>query len=405
MKFARALLFLSSLPAAALDWTDPQSLVAQAIGESPSIRRLEHEAAAARERIAPAAALPNPMLMAGIENKELDLSDDPMMTMYMVGAQQTFTSASKRKARQTAAELEVRAIEQDLARERAAIERDVLLGWYDVAAADSMTTTAMEVRTVIDAIVEAARVRYEVGNTIQAEVIRAQLERTNIDHMILTLRGERDAAIARLLPLLDLPADTVVPQLHLPHSTERRSIAGSLEASSSHPALLAQQADIDRAEEMIRLARLAGRPDIGLEASYGHRREQSDMFSVVASVELPIRRDSLIEPRIREAIAMREAARQRLEETRRIIERELAVAAVAHRQATEQLRLHEEVLVPQARLAFESTLASYQTGAASFDSVLAAETTYARLQLEYYEFLAQHIKAIVAFEAIRKGAL
>ena len=82
----------------------------------------------------------------------------------------------------------------------------------------------------------------------------------------------------------------------------------------------------------------------------------------------------------------------------------LGAAAAAHEQANEQLRLHEEVLVPQARLAFESTLSSYQTGKTMFDSILNAETTYLRLQLDYYQYLAEHIKAIVDYEAILKGA-
>ena len=63
-----------------------------------------------------------------------------------------------------------------------------------------------------------------------------------------------------------------------------------------------------------------------------------------------------------------------------------------------------EVLVPQARLAFESTLSSYQTGKTMFDSILSAESTYLRLQLDYYQYLAEHIKAIVDYEAILKGA-
>ncbi len=60
--------------------------------------------------------------------------------------------------------------------------------------------------------------------------------------------------------------------------------------------------------------------------------------------------------------------------------------------------------MPQAKLAFESTLTSYQAGKSSFDAVLGAETIYLRLQLDYYGYLADHIKAITDFEAIQRGA-
>ena len=407
MRFPSVLLWIvvaHALPALALDFHDPRSLTTAALAQNPTILRLQAEADAARERVRPAAAQPNPMLMAGLQDKQIDLSDDEMMTMYMVGAQQTFASGDKRRARRAIAELQVRALEQSIATARAQIERDVLLAWYDAAAADSQITAAEQVRALIEAIIGAARVRYEVGDAIQADVIRAQLEKSALEHEILTLTGTREAAVAQLLSLLGVSTTTDVPRLHLPHASAGERIGLALAPDPDHPALAAIQAEIEGQDEAVRLARLATRPDIGLEASYGYRRTERDMFSVVATVELPVRRSSTIEPRIREAIAMRESARLRLEETRRAVSGALAVASVVHRQASEQLRLHEQVLVPQARLAFESTLAAYQSGKTSFDSVLAAESAYLRLQLDYYGYLAQHIKAIVDFEAIQKGA-
>jgi outer membrane protein len=394
----------AAAPAAAVDWNDLRSVTAAALENNPTLLRLQSEVDAARERIAPAASQPNPMFMTGVQDKQIDFSDDEMMTMYMVGATQTFAGGAKRRARRTAAELEVRALEQTVAAARAEIEREAIFAWYDTAAADSQITAAEQVRSLIDAIIGAARVRYEVGEAIQSDVIRGQLEKSNLEHDILTLQGSRQAALARLLPLLGLPVTTEVPRLHLPHATEREEIDAPLAPPADHPAVAALEAEIARGDELVELARLAGRPDIELEAAYGYRRTQTDLFSVLASIELPVRRGSLIEPRIREAVAARESARQRLSELRRTLAGALAVAAAIHEQANQQLQFHEEVLVPQAQMAFESTLTSYQSGRTSFDAVLAAESTYLRLQLDYYGYLAQHIKAISDFEAIRKGA-
>lgn len=408
MRFPGALLFVAACavtaPAYAVDWADPQSVVAAALDNNPTILRLQTEVSAARERIGPAGALPNPMAMAGVQNKQVDLSDDEMMTMYMLGAQQTFTSGEKRRTRRSVADLEARALEQQIIAARAEIERDTLMAWYDAAAADSQISAAEEVRSLIDAIIDSARVRYEVGNAIQAEVIRAQLEKSNLEHQILTLRGARNIALARLLPLVGLSTATEVPRLHLSHTTERREIDVVGAVPESHPAIKALELDIERQNALVQLARLQRRPDIGVEASYGYRRTQTDMFSVVATVEIPFRRNSIIEPQIRSAIADREVTARRLDELRRQLAAGLGAAAAAHEQANEQLGLHEEVLVPQARLAFESTLSSYQTGKTMFDSILNAETTYLRLQLDYYQYLAEHIKAIVDYEAILKGA-
>jgi len=101
---------------------------------------------------------------------------------------------------------------------------------------------------------------------------------------------------------------------------------------------------------------------------------------------------------------LRDAAQRRVEEVRREVIRGLAVAAAAHEQANTQLALEENVLLPQAKLAFDSTLAAYQAGRSNFDSVLGAETTYLRLELSHIDHFADHIKAITDFRALQRGA-
>jgi len=397
-------LLLIAQPLFAINFADPRALVAEAVGKHPALVRLRAEAAAARERVTGSAALPNPMVMSGIQNKQIDLRDDEMMTMYMVGASQRFVRSDKREARREAAELEARAAELQLDSARAAIERDVLLAWYDVAATDAQLASAAQVRELIDAIVDAARVRYEVGTSLQSDIIRAQLESSDLEHEVLTLRGARRAALARLLTALELPLDTDVPALTLPESAAAADIDSSPVPPADHAGIVALEAEVARAEAEIRLAELDRKPDIDLEAQYGLRPQQRDMFSVVARVELPLRRDVTIEPRVREAILRRDAAKARIGELRRTLTQALAEAYVAHEEANNQMQFHHEVLVPQAQLAFESTLAAYETGKTSFDALLATEADYLRLRLQYYEFVARHAQAIVTYEALRKGA-
>ena len=397
-------LLLLAQPLFAIDFHDPRALVAAAIEKHPTLVRLRAEAAAARERVTGSDALPNPMVMSGIQNKQIDLRDDEMMTMYMVGASQRLVRPGKREARRNAVELEARAAELQLDSARATIERDVLLAWYDVAATDAQLASAAQVRELIDAVVDAARVRYEVGTSLQSEVIRAQLESSTLEHEVITLRGQRRTALARLLAALELPLDTEVPPLTLPESAAAADIDALPLPPSDHAAIVALEAEVARAEAEIRLVELERKPDLDLEAQYGLRPRQRDMISVVARVELPLRRDVTIEPRVREAILRRDAAKARIDELRRTLTRALGEAYVAHEEANHQLHFHREVLVPQAQLAFESTLTAYQTGQTSFDAVLATETDYLRLRLQYYEFVARHAQAIVTYEALRKGA-
>jgi len=405
-------------PAAALDFHDRDAVVAAALESHPTVTRMRAEAEAARERVTPSASLPNPMLMAGVQNKQVDLRNDEMMTMYMVGVSQTLVRPDRREALRAAAELEARAAEKLLDSAREELRRDVLLAWYDLAAADAQLGAIAQVREMIDAVVAAARVRYEVGTAMQSEVIRAQLQASDLEHETLRLRGMRRAALARLLPLVGLPLETEVAALVALSGKEpsadaafSSAIGGSFAVYAAqddrldgHAVLVALEADVARAEEGIRLAKLERRPDVDLEAQYGHRPVQRDMFSVVARVELPLRGKQLSEPRVREAMLRRDAARARIEEERRALVTAMNAAYVAHEDAANQLKFHHEVLMPQSQLAFESTLAAYQTGKAPFDSILTTQADYLRLRLQYLELLARQAQAVVRYEALRRGA-
>jgi len=152
------------------------------------------------------------------------------------------------------------------------------------------------------------------------------------------------------------------------------------------------------------LAKLATRPDVNVEASYGVRPRDTDMFSLTARIELPIRKSTIIEPRIREAIARRDAARRQIEVLRQQLLQDLSSELVMRNEAVEQIDLHINKLVPQAKVGFESSLAAYQTGKTTFDGVLASLRTYLALNVDYYDFLRQKMLAETDIEAIRRGA-
>ncbi|MDP9190233.1 MAG: TolC family protein [Acidobacteriota bacterium] len=387
-----------------VDWQRADAVVREALENHPALAAIEARIVAAGERTQAAGAYPNPMLMAGVQNQEIDLGRDEMMTMYMVGASQTIPRKRRREALKRVAELDLEQLQLEVKSLREEIRRDVLFAYYDLAAADSQIAATKQLAAAVDAIVAAARFRYEVATTIQSDVIRAQLLRTDLEHQLLTLGGVRRVAAARLQAQLGFAVTEEIPPLHLEHSTGAMEIEAAPVVPQDHPALATVANEVEGREQGIRLAKLIGKPDWNVEASYGMRPTQRDMFSVTVRVELPIRKKSVIEPQIRAAIAERDAATQRLEEVRRRLLQDLGAAYAQHAAATKQLLLHEQVLVPQSRLAFDSTLAAYQSGSDNFESVLSTETAWLRLEIDYYGFLAQHIKAITDFEALQRGA-
>lgn len=386
------------------DWNNPASVVQTAIDGNPSLAALATEARAAQERVAPAGSLPNPMLMGGVQNLPIDLSYD-FMTMYMVGASQTLVRKSRRDSLRKSAELEVERLRRQYDARKAEVERDARTAWIDAAAAENQITATREILRVLQSVTDASRIQYEAGAVPQTDLIRATLEQSNVDHQIFVLRRQRNAALARLLPLLQLPQGTPVPEFSLPQAMERPHGAG-IDATlpDSTPALAELQSEVARAEEDLNLAKLATRPDINLEATYGVRPRDVDMFAVVARIELPVRRSTLIAPRIREAILRRDAGLQQIEAMRLQLRQDLGTALVLRNEAIEQINFHLDHFVPIAKLGFESALVSYQNGKTTLDSVLGTLRTYISLNVDYYDYLRQQMAAEADIDAIRHGA-
>ncbi|HYR29611.1 MAG TPA: TolC family protein, partial [Thermoanaerobaculia bacterium] len=277
--FGAILLFTFTVSAQVIDWHNAEAVARDVLERHPALVSITARIDAAEERTRAAGAYPNPMVMAGVQDQQIDLTRDEMMTMYMVGASQTIPRKGRRDALKHGARLDVEQLRLESRSLREEIRRDVLFAYYDLAAADSQITATEQLAAAVDAVVAAARFRYEVGTTIQADVIRAQLQRSNIEHELLTFGGRRRIAAARLLAKLGLPVTTEIPRLHLAHATEAQTIENAPVVPQDHPALAAVTNEVERREQDIRLAKLIGKPDWNLEASYGVRPEQKDMFS------------------------------------------------------------------------------------------------------------------------------
>src|SRR6266516_2296193 len=163
-------LLIAAGASAAIDWNDPHSVVEAAITASPALREIDANLAAARARLRGAGATPNPMLMAGVQNQQIDLSRDPMMTMYMVGASQTFVRRERRESLERAATLDIQRLEREADSRRAEIARDVLVAYDDAAAAENQIAANEEIAQLANTTAEAARARYEVGTSPQIDI-------------------------------------------------------------------------------------------------------------------------------------------------------------------------------------------------------------------------------------------
>lgn len=178
--------------------------------QSPELRAVEHEHQAARERIYPAGALPDPVFTfeeMGIDRSNPSFSPSGVnSTRYAI--RQTFPIGGKRElAREIAA---AGAEQADALRQLSRIELRSLvkLAFSEYQYAHAATRVTNELRGLVDELESIAQVRYRVGLAPQQDVIKAQTEHTNLQKELLMLEGDRRSTAARLNGILARPANS-----------------------------------------------------------------------------------------------------------------------------------------------------------------------------------------------------
>jgi outer membrane protein TolC len=209
------------------------------------------------------------------------------------------------------------------------------------------------------------------------------------------LLQERRAMEAQLTALLNRPAGSEIGR---PEELQFVAFAVPLEhllelARAHAPMLLRDRAMIARAEVGVESARRDYKPDFAVSGGYYNMGSMPAMYEFRFDVTVPLQR-------ARRAAAVKEQslkvdeARRAFDATGRSIESQLQedyqMAATSSRLAL----LYRDTLLPQVRLALESSTASYQTGGVEFLAVLTNFSSVLDNEMRYFDELASfHIAA------------
>ena len=402
-----------ALPAAAQDPVDAQlaALLAEAAQNNPDVQAARRETLAAGSRVAPAGALDDPMLEAGVINVPVPSwsfkAED--MTMKMIGLTQRLPYPGKRDLRRAVAEKEALAAEANQQELANRVRRDVKVAYFDLGLVDESLRLAERNRRVLEQYLSIAEARYGVGQGAQADVLKAQTQVSRMLEELIKLGRERPMLEAEL----NRAAGRVAPAPISPPPAQAKEVSLSFDelraaARARRPQLLAQERLMDRSAKAAELARKDYYPDFDVRLSYGQRdnfqdMRREDMISFTVAINLPMWRESKRGPRVEEAEAMRGQAlamyQARLNELDAMLRQQIAAAT----QTLKSVRLYETGLLPQARLTADASLAAYRVGRADFFSLLDSRMTAFSAEVGYAASLAAYNKALAEIEFLAGG--
>ncbi len=349
-----------------------EELVEKALSGAPSIAAMRARLAGARELIAPAGALPDPMLALTLQDMSFPKWTVGTDQMSMIGpeVQQDLPYPGKRAARREAAgaEATVRAAElEQLQREVAAQVRTLYARVY---ALDRERAYLAAAREMLDMLSATAASRYSVGETDQEAVLKAQLEVSRLAERLDDVTAERSALVAALDRLLDEPGAAPLGEVaSLPPTT---AVAPPWEdlAVKASPEVAVSRAAVGAAEKRAAVARLDLKPDFTTGAGLGLRGGFDPAVSLRFGLVLPLWRREKQEPLVRAAddeVAMAQAELRDAEASARSAAARLAAG---WQRANRQIQRYQQAILPQSSAAVDAARATYLVGRGDFLTVV-----------------------------------
>ena len=341
-----------------------EGLVGEALTQNPDVRALQEAVVASHARPEQAKALPDPMVSALYVNDgwSPSLGEMPMTTLGFMGSQ-TLPWPGKRGLREKIATQDAVAPAERLERQRLAVAAGVRRAFWGLVLAEESLGVLREQEDVWKEAEGVARARYAVGQGAQQDVLRAQVEITRFEQLRAEQEAERESRLAELSRLVgrEVTRDSVAG-VRLALRPEPRDLATlQAQAEATLPELRAGAAGVERERLAIELAQRDFKPDLTVQAGYMNRGGLDPMWQAGVGVTLPLYRGRR-HAAVAEAEAGRRAAALQVEAVRaqirfRTREREAQLRA-AERMAT----VYADGLLPQARLSYEASIASYQAG-------------------------------------------
>ena len=357
------------------------SLINYAKTRNPEYAAMQAEAEASGERVTPAGALPDPKFRTELRDITRFGEQNATLSPSRVGStryllMQDIPWFGKRDLKREIAELEA-----DGAKGRA------LGTWADVAGRikvnfaqlyyvhrnEQLTREILDLMTRLEKV---AQVRYSGGLAAQQDVIRAQVEQTNMRNELIALETEQHHLHARLNALLARPNNA---PLQVPAQLRKLPAPVTLDYATleervrtRNPQLFADESKIKAAEKSRDLTYKNRYPDLTLGGGPIQYQNAIKEWELMVELNIPLQQSSR-RSQERESESMLNAARSRKEATTNQVSAELAEALAGIEAARRTENLLTNSLLPQAELTFKAALAGYETGKVDFATLLDAQ--------------------------------
>ena len=388
-------------------------LVDEALKNNPEIKVFENRFKALSQRPSQESTLEDPKLSLGVTNLPTDEFNfnTESMTQKEIAISQLFPFPGKLRLKGEIAKKEADASEKEYYDKRNEITERVKTAYYELFFIYKSIEITENNKGLLEQFVKIAESKYSVGQGIQQDILKAQVELSKIINEIIKLEQQKETAQARLTTLLYRSSEN---PLGKPQEIEKTKFNFSFEelmkrAQAKRPALLGIKDVVEQYEKSYALAKKDYYPDFDFSLAYGQRDSLKfrginqglpDMISATVTINLPIWRSRKLDKKVEETLDSKRMAEEQYNSFKNEIYFNLKDIMAEVKKGESLLELYKTGIIPQAAQSLESAVAGYQVNKIDFLTLLDSQITLFNYEIEYYKVLAEYEKKLATLETI-----
>lgn len=364
---------------------------------------------AAKQRVPQAEALEDPMLGLGVVNVPTTLNfraED--MTMKELSLSQRVPFFGKRGLRGEVAGKEADSMQAAANETANRLSNRVKVIYHDLSHVYRAIEVTERNKAILESYAKIADVRYQVGQGIQFDQVKAQASVTRMIDDLIMLKQQKSALEAKLNGLLNQPTETPLGRPVDPAPQKPSLTLSELQqaALQSNPTLAGMKAMTQSKEKGQALAKADYLPDFNFRGAYGQRErnldgeKRKDMLSGMIEISLPVYFLSKQAPREAEAKADLKMATAQYESMKNELYYMVAEAMTMLERQWKQIELYKTGLIPQANLQVNSAMNSYMVNKADFMALLDSRMELYRAELNLHQALTEYQKSLASLELL-----
>ncbi|RQW82210.1 MAG: TolC family protein [Geobacter sp.] len=378
---------------------DLPALVATALANNPEVKASEARWQAFKNRSAQERSFEDPMLMLKIQNgvirAPLNFNKEPM-TSKVIGITQQLPFWGKRALKGEIAEKEAESYKWLVEERKLELTRLVKETYYQLYYIDRSLIIVDKNIRILDDFITLAETKYSVNQGLQQDVFKAQVERSKMLDLRISLEQQRKSGEANLNALLSRPASTPVGRIADVEMQPLTLNSEQLEAiaKEKRPLLKSARASIDKAGAGLNLTKKEYFPDFNVSLEYMQRNpamgnEGLDMYTLGLTFNLPVQ-TSRRQAAVAESNAEILTATEELNSIKNTIQAGVADLVAQMERRKKLAELYKTGILPQAGQSLESSVIGYRVSKVDFLTMLDSMVTLFSYEREYYDSVADY---------------